>query len=177
MHSFLDIRKRMVDSSTMKESIQRAKFVINDCVVMKQQEASIPAHLCAMGRNSFIVYVAPTLHMLEQVGVEITNPEGFIKNEALNLLVYSFSHLHSDRNSQSYRSSYNLVKTERDDKTDGSDIPPMMKSSSRMLSVAGESHNKIYKPLPAGGNDEERRRMIENNMRECVICLFGLFIN
>lgn len=165
-HSSLEIRHRMTENSTMKESVQQAKFIVNDCLVMKEQEATFPARLCAMGRTSFIVYVAPTLHMLEQVGVEITNPEGFIEKEALNLLVYSFSHLQSNN---SYQSSYNLVKTGKEEKTSYANPPSLMKSSSRMLSVAGESRNRIYKPVQAGGDADERRRMIENNMKECAV--------
>ena len=150
----------------MKESIRQAKFIVNDCMIVKEQEARFPAHLCAMSKNSFIIYIPPTLHMLEQVGVEIKNPEDYAQKDALNLLMYSFSHLSMNHmRSESYQSSFSLIKpTPEETKT----IQPLT-SSSRVMSVMGDSKNKIYKPVVVGGNDEERRRMVENNMKECVI--------
>ena len=151
--SFAVIRNRIIESSTMKESIRQSKFIVNDCMVMKEQESGFPARLCAMNGGSFVIYIPPTLHMLEQVGVEVKNPESVAQKDALRMLVYSFSH----GRQESYQSSFSLMKTGRSE------------NSSRMMSVMGESRNRIYKPVAAGGSDEEKRRMVENNMRECVI--------
>lgn len=156
--SLVVIRNRIIESSTMKESIRQSKFIVNDCVIMKEQENAFPARLCAMNQGSFVIYIPPTLHMLEQVGVEITNPESIAQKDALRMLVYSFSHAKQE----SYQSSYSMMKS-------ASRQVPMMESSSRMMSVAGESRNRIYKPVVVGGSDEEKRKMVENNMRECVI--------
>jgi len=152
-HSFAVIRNRIIESSTMKESIRQSKFIVNDCMVMKEQESGFPARLCAMNGGSFVIYIPPTLHMLEQVGVEVKNPESVAQKDALRMLVYSFSH----GRQESYQSSFSLMKTGRSE------------NPSRMMSVMGESRNRIYKPVAAGGSDEEKRRMVENNMRECVI--------
>lgn len=150
----------------MKESIRQAKFIVNDCMIVREQEAHFPAHLCAMNKNSFIIYIPPTLHMLEQVGVEIKNPENYVQKDALNLLIYSFSHLSlNPLHAESYQSSYNLVKSVPEERKSIQSLT----SASRVMSVVGDSKNKIYKPVVVGGNDEERRRMVENNMKECVI--------
>ena len=104
--------------------------------------------------------------MLEQVGVEIKNPENYVQKDALNLLIYSFSHLSlNPLHAESYQSSYNLVKSVPEEKKSIQSLT----SASRVMSVVGDSKNKIYKPVVVGGNDEERRRMVENNMKECVI--------
>ena len=47
--------------------------------------------------------------------------------------------------------------------------PEPLGSSARMMSVAGESKNQIYKPISVGGNETEKRKMVENNMKECTI--------
>lgn len=161
--SFVDIRNRIMASCTLKESIRQAKFIVNDCVIMPEQEHDIPARLCASNQNSFIIYVPPTLHILEQVGVEIKNPAGMMEKEALNMLIYSFSHLTLDPSSSNgFRSSYSMKKIDVEKEN-------AVSNSSRMMSVAGESNNRIYKPVSAGGNSDEKRKMIENNMKECCI--------
>ena len=63
------MRNRIIANCALKESIRQAKFIVNDCVVMPAQEHDIPARLCAHKENSFIIYIPPTLHILEQVFV------------------------------------------------------------------------------------------------------------
>ena len=137
---------------------------MNDTIILKQQEESIPAYLCCGTNKQFIIYIPPTLHSLEQVGVEIENPVGTFEKEALNMLVYSFSHLSLDPVKSEFQSSYSFSHMKNE-----IPIHPELSNSSRMMSVAGESSNQIYKPISAGGNEEEKRRMIENNMKECCI--------
>lgn len=167
--SLADVRERILASCTLKDSMKLAKFVVNDAIVFPQQERSFPARLCCGDRNNFIIYVPPTLHILEQVGVEVQNPEAK-QREALDMLVYSFSHLslkgeqQSQRSQQGYGGSFSLVSRGETRKS-----PEPLGSAARMLSVAGESKNQIYKPISVGGNETERRRMVENNMKECTI--------
>ena len=61
------------------------------------------------------------------------------------------------------QSSYNVSHVEK------TMDHPNLSSSSRMMSVAGESNNQIYKPVSAGGSEAEKRKMLENNMKECCI--------
>ena len=70
-----DVRNRILANCTLKESMQLAKFIVNDSIILPQQERGFPAHLCCGEHNNFIIYVPPTLHILEQVGVEVKNPE------------------------------------------------------------------------------------------------------
>ena len=93
----------------------------------------------------------------------IKNPAGMMEKEALNMLIYSFSHLTLDPSSSNgFRSSYSMKKIDVEKEN-------AVSNSSRMMSVAGESNNRIYKPVSAGGNSDEKRKMIENNMKECCI--------
>ena len=161
--SLEDVRARIIASCTLKESMRLAKFIVNDSIVLPQQERGFPARLACGERHNFIIYVPPTLHILEQVGVEVQNPEAK-EREALNMLVYSFSQLSLDGSQKGYRSSYCLQSRGESGKS-----PEPLTSSARMLSVAGESKNQIYKPISVGGNETERRRMVENNMKECTI--------
>ena len=155
------MRNRIIANCALKESIRQAKFIVNDCVVMPAQEHDIPARLCAHKENSFIIYIPPTLHILEQVGVEIKNPADVMEKEAFNMLIYSFSHMTLDP-AGAFRSSYSMKNLDVE-KEEG------LTSSSRMMSVAGESNNRIYKPVSVGGNTEEKRKMIKNNMKECRV--------
>lgn len=166
--SLADVRERILASCTLKESMKLAKFVVNDAIVFPQQEQCFPARLCCGERNNFIIYVPPTLHILEQVGVEVQNPEAK-QREALDMLVYSFSHLslkgeQSKSQQQGYGGSFSLVGRGEARKS-----PEPLGSAARMMSVAGESKNQIYKPISVGGNETEKRRMVENNMKECTI--------
>ena len=166
--SLADVRERILASCTLKESMKLAKFVVNDAIVFPQQEQCFPARLCCGERNNFIIYVPPTLHILEQVGVEVQNPEAK-QREALDMLVYSFSHLslkgeQSKSQQQGYGGSFSLVSRGEARKS-----PEPLGSAARMMSVAGESKNQIYKPISVGGNETEKRRMVENNMKECTI--------
>lgn len=167
--SLADVRERILASCTLKDSMRLAKFVVNDAIVFQQQEHNFPARLCCGDRNNFIIYVPPTLHILEQVGVEISNPEAK-QREALDMLVYSFSHLslkgdkQQQQQQQGYRGSFSMMSQGEAGKS-----PEPLGSSARMMSVAGESKNQIYKPISVGGNETEKRKMVENNMKECTI--------
>lgn len=120
--------------------------------------------MCCGSNNRFIIYIPPTLHILEQVGVEIQNPSGSFEKEALNMLIYSFSHLSLDpTKSTEFQSSYNLPHMEKEN------LNQSEFTASRMMSIAGESNNQIYKPVSVGGSEAEKRKMIENNMKECCI--------
>lgn len=80
------------------------------------------------------------------------------------MLIYSFSHLSLDpMKASELQSSYNVSHVEK------TMDHPNLSSSSRMMSVAGESNNQIYKPVSAGGSEAEKRKMLENNMKECCI--------
>ena len=80
------------------------------------------------------------------------------------MLIYSFSHLSLDpMKASELQSSYNVSHVEK------TMDHPNLYSSSRMMSVAGESNNQIYKPVSAGGSEAEKRKMLENNMKECCI--------
>ena len=66
--------------------MKQALFILNDSIILQQQESHIPAYLCCGMGNRFIIYIPPTLHNLEEVGVEIKNPESLYEKEALNQL-------------------------------------------------------------------------------------------
>lgn len=155
------MRNRVIANCSLKESIRQAKFIVNDCVLMPTQEHDIPARFCAHKENNFIIYIPPTLHILEQVGVEIKNPVDVMEKEAFNMLIYSFSHMTLDP-AGSFRSSYNMKPVEKEKEE-------ILRNSSRMMSVVGESNNRIYKAVSVGGNTEEKRKMVENNMKECCV--------
>lgn len=157
-----DVRNRILANCTLKESMQLAKFIVNDSIILPQQERGFPAHLCCGEHNNFIIYVPPTLHILEQVGVEVKNPEAK-EREALNMLIYSFSHMSLNDSQKGYQSSYTMPST------DIHKAPETLTSTARMMSVAGESKNQIYKPISVGGSEVDRRKMVENNMKECTI--------
>ena len=157
-----DVRNRILANCTLKESIQLAKFIVNDSIILPQQERGFPAHLCCGEHNNFIIYVPPTLHILEQVGVEVKNPEAK-EREALNMLIYSFSHMSLNDSQKGYQSSYTMPSI------DIHKAPETLTSTARMMSVAGESKNQIYKPISVGGSEVDRRKMVENNMKECTI--------
>lgn len=159
--SLADVRRRILASCTLKDSMKLAKFIVNDSIVLPQQEPAFPARLACGDRHNFIIYVPPTLHILEQVGVEVQNPEAK-QREALDMLVYSFSHLSLGDSQQGYRASFGLAAPASPERAP-------LAGQARMLSVAGESRNQIYKPVSVGGNETERRRMVENNMKECAI--------
>lgn len=84
------------------------------------------------------------------------------------MLVYSFSHLSLDpMKSGEFRTSYSVSNFKEQ-----SSHPEL---SSRMMSVAGQSNNQIYKPVSVGGSEAEKRKMIENNMKECCVFLSVCF--
>ena len=154
--------------------MKQALFIINDSIVLQQQESHLPAHFCCDKNNRFIIYIPPTLHNLEEVGVEIKNPESHYEQEALNMLIYSFSHLSLNPSKTEYQSFYSLSTVKKEpsylEKNSFSlQTQSQVYAESRMMSVAGESSNQIYKPVSVGGSEDDRRKMLENNLKECCI--------